>query len=94
MRANKVRVTDSVWDDERIQNFLNRPSMGQETEDCRRLLFAYRSMRRGDCKRSVGAFVTTDGEVNRKSIDGLTRAPEIKMHLKSAAFINTSEYCS
>ena len=55
MRADKVRKTDSVWDDDRIQNFLNRPSMGQETGDYSRLLFAYRSIRRKDCWRSVGA---------------------------------------
>ena len=94
MRADKVRETDSVWGDDRIQNFLNRPSMEQETGDYSRLLFAYRSKRRGDCWRSAAAFVKTESDVNSKNNDGLTFAPQIKAHLKSAAFINTSEHCS
>tara|TARA_B100001093_G_C26034272_1_gene679323 strand:- start:124 stop:408 length:285 start_codon:yes stop_codon:yes gene_type:complete len=94
MRADKVRKTDSVWDDDRIQNFLNRPSMGQETGDYSRLLFAYRSIRRKDYWRSVEALVKTESDVNSKNNDGLTFAPQIKAHLKSAAFINTSEHCS
>ena len=91
MRADKVRKTDSVWDDDRIQN---RPSMEQETGDYSRLLFAYRSIRRKDCWRSVEALVKTESDVNSKNNDGLTFAPQIKAHLKSAAFINTSEHCS
>jgi hypothetical protein len=94
MRAEKVRETDSFWDDDRIKNFLNRPSVGQETGGYSRLLFAYRSMQREDCWRSVEAFVKTESDVNSKNNDGLTFAPEIKAHLKSAAFINTSEHCS
>jgi len=38
--------------------------------------------------------VKTESDVNSKNNDGLTFAPQIKAHLKSAAFINTSEHCS
>ena len=41
MRADKAKVTDEIWDEERIQSFLNKPAMGQEPEHYSQLLFAY-----------------------------------------------------
>jgi hypothetical protein len=94
MRADIVKVSDSVWDDERNQNFLNSPSMGQETEHFSRLLFAYPNMQREDCRRSTAALAKTGGDVKSKDKGGLTLAPEIKAHLKSAAFNSTLEHRS
>lgn len=86
MRADKAKVTDEIWDEERIQSFLNKPAMGQEPEHYSQLLFAYRSMRPEDFGRFIKAFVAGGGDVNAKSKDGLTLAQVIKDHQKSAAF--------
>ena len=86
MRADKAKVTDEIWDEQRIQSFLNKPAMGQEPKHYSQLLFAYRSMRPEDFERFIKAFVAGGGDVNAKSKDGLTLAQVIKSHQKSAAF--------
>ena len=86
MRADKAKVTDEIWDEQRIQSFLNKPAMGQEPKHYSQLLFAYRSMRPEDFERFIKAFVAGGGDVNAKSKDGLTLAQVITSHQKSAAF--------
>ena len=86
MRADKAKVTDEIWDEQRIQSFLNKPAMGQEPKHYSQLLFAYRSMRAEDFERFVKAFVAGGGNVNAKNRDGLTLVQVIKSHQKSAAF--------
>ena len=91
MRADKAKVTDEVWDEQRIQSFLNKPAMGKEPEHYSQLLFAYRSMRPEDFERFIKAFIAGGGDVNAKSKDGLTLAQVIKTHGKSAAFTSILE---
>jgi hypothetical protein len=51
-------------------------------------------MQREDCRRSTAALAKTGGDVKSKDKGGLTLAPEIKAHLKSAAFNSTLEHRS
>ena len=45
MRADKIKVIDEVWDDARIDSFLDKEPLGDEPADFSKLLNAYRSMR-------------------------------------------------
>ena len=45
MRADKAKVINEIWDDARIDSFLNKGPMGDEPAGFSQLLFAYRSMR-------------------------------------------------
>ena len=87
MRADKAKITDEVWDDERIHSFLNKPALGQEPEQYSQLLFAYRSMRAEDFARFVHAFVEAGGDLNTQNKDGLSLHEVIASHAQAKEFL-------
>lgn len=89
MRADKTKITDEVWDAERIRGFLNKRAMGQESEQFSQLLFAYRSMRAEDFARFVAVFVEAGGDVKARSKQGLSLQEMISTHTQAAAFVRT-----
>ena len=87
MRPDKQKVIDEVWDDERIESFLNKPAMGDEgSRDYSALLNAYRSMRPGDFDRFLTRFTALGRDLNAKSNDGQTLLELISEHRHGAEF--------
>lgn len=87
MRADKAKVVDEVWDDARIESFLHKPPMGDESADYSKLLHAYRSMRIDDFARFLERFKATGGDVHATSNAGLSLAETIKSHTKAGPFV-------
>lgn len=87
MRADKIKVIDEVWDDERINSFLTKESLGDEPEDFSRLLHAYRSMRLDDFRIFLERFKAQGGDIRATSKSGETLMDIIKNHRQSANFL-------
>ena len=87
MRADKAKITDEVWDAERIRGFLNKQAMGQEPDQFSQLLFAYRSMRAEDFAHFVAVFVEAGGNVKARSKHGLSLQDVISTHTRATAFV-------
>jgi hypothetical protein len=87
MRADKIKVIDEVWDDERINSFLTKESLGDEPEDFSRLLHAYRSMRLDDFRIFLERFKAQGGDIQATSKSGETLMDIIKNHRQSANFL-------
>jgi hypothetical protein len=87
MRADKIKVIDEVWDDERINSFLTKESLGDEPEDFSRLLHAYRSMRLDDFRIFLERFKAQGGDIQATSKSGETLMDTIKNHRQSANFL-------
>lgn len=87
MRPDKVKVIDEVWDDERINSFLNKEPLGDEPRDFSRLLNAYRSMRFDDFRIFLERFKAQGGDVQATSKSGETLMDIVKNHRQSADFL-------
>lgn len=86
MRPDKKKVIDEVWDDERIDSFLNKSSMGDEPAQYSVLLNAYRSMRLADFERFLPRFVAGGGDLNARSKSGERLLDEVRRHRQGAGF--------
>jgi hypothetical protein len=87
MRPDKKKVVDEVWDDERIRGFLDKKSLGSESNtDFSALLYAYRSMRVDDFQRFLGMFVEQGRDLNASSREGLSLLASILGHRQSPPF--------
>ena len=81
MRPDKEKITDEVWDDDRIESFLNKSAMGEETSrDFSALLNAYRGMRPGDFERFVTRFIAVGRDLDAQSNAGQTLLAFIADH--------------
>jgi len=87
MRPDKEKVIDELWDDERIESFLNKSLMGDEkNQDFSALLNAYRSMRPGDFERFISRFVALKRDLNAENNDGQTLLTLIAEHRHGEEF--------
>lgn len=87
MRPDKEKVIDEIWDDERIDSFLQKLPMGAETSaDYSILLNAYRSMRPADFERFLAKFTGSGRDVNARSIEGLSLLDTIAGHRLATPF--------
>lgn len=91
MRADKAKVVDEVWDDERIKSFLSKGPMGSASADHSRLLHAYRSMRVEDFERFITEFKDMGGDTQARDASGRTLAEVIVSHAKAQPFIEILE---
>lgn len=91
MRADKAKVVDEVWDEERIESFLSKGPMGSTPHDHSKLLHAYRSMRVDDFERFVTKFRSQGGDTAAVDEQGRTLVEVIGTHAKSAPFIEILE---
>lgn len=92
MRPDKQKVVDEVWDDERIESFLDKSPMGEEkSRDFSALLHAYRSMRPGDFERFVACFVALGRDLDARSNTGDTLLATITRHRHAAPFVEILE---
>lgn len=86
MRPDKAKVVDEVWDDARIESFLDKGPMGDENAEFSVLLHAYRSMRAEDFALFIEKFKAKGGRVDAKGKDGRTLGEVIALHAKSKPF--------
>jgi hypothetical protein len=88
MRADKQKVTDEVWDDDRVKSFLEpRLAVGKDSADFTLLLHAYQGMRPGDFDRFI-AFFTADGhDLNATNEQGETFVDYVARHRKATPFV-------
>jgi len=86
MRPDKAKVVDEVWDDARIDSFLDKGAMGDEPAEFSVLLNAYRSMRAEDFGRFLDKFTDRGGNVNARDRRGRTLLETIANHDKAEPF--------
>ncbi len=86
MRPDKAKVIDEVWDEPRIDSFLDKAPMGDEHAEFSVLLNAYRSMRASDFARFIDKFKARGGNVNATDRQGRTLLTLIAEHDKAAPF--------
>jgi hypothetical protein len=86
MRPDKAKVVDEIWDEARIDSFLDKKAMGDESAEFSTLLNAYRSMRAADFARFIEKFKAQGGSVDAKDKDGRTLAQVIAKHEKATPF--------
>lgn len=87
MRPDKASVVDEVWDDQRIESFLEKAPMGNESSaDYSVLLNAYRSMRPEDFDRFLHRFTASGRDLNACSNAGATLLATIADHRRGAPF--------
>jgi len=88
MRADKKKVTDEVWDDERVRSFLTgTPADSRDSADFALLLTAYQSMRPGDFERFIGFFSAENHDLDATNERGETLVDYIASHRHGTAFI-------
>lgn len=88
MRADKQKVIDEVWDDERIRSFLDKSPPDQPGDpDFYVLRHAYQSMRADDFSTFLEMFRASGRDVGAKDQDGRTLAQCIEGHAQSQPYL-------
>ena len=87
MRPDKAKVVDEIWDDARIEGFLDKPPLGDEPADFSRLLYAYRSMRAEDFARFIDRYVALGGDIHAPDRQGISLTEHIQAHRKAEPFL-------
>ena len=89
MRPDKKKVTDEVWDSERVKSFLSKAPMGHEANgDYSILLFAYRSMRAENFAEFIDYYLIEGRDLNAKSNAGETLLQTICTHRHAQPFMD------
>lgn len=86
MRPDKQKVVDEVWDDARVESFLHKPPMGDESQDYSVLLNAYRSMRPDDFQRFLAMYLAAGRDPAARSRRGETLRDTIAGHRHADPF--------
>ena len=90
MRADKQKVTDEVWDDERVKSFLDpRLAIGKDSADFTLLLHAYQGMRPADFDRFIVYFVADNHDLDATNEQDETFVDYVARHRKAAPFVAT-----
>lgn len=87
MRVDKAKITDEIWDDDRVKSFLDKGPLGDEPADYSKLLHAYRSMRPEDFGRFLKVYSATGGRLDAVDKGGRTLAQVIQNHSKAQPFL-------
>ena len=87
MRVDKAKITDEVWDDDRVKSFLDKGPLGDEPADYSKLLHAYRSMRPEDFGRFLKVYSAAGGQLDAVDKEGRTLGQVIQHHSKAQPFL-------
>jgi len=91
-RPDKKKVTDEVWSDERVRDYLSRePYASGDDPDFVLLLYAYRAMRVEDFARFVAFFVAEGHRLDARNEDGETFVDYVARHRHARDFIAVVE---
>ena len=89
MRPDKKKVVDEVWDQDRINSFLDKKPLGPTQDaDFSALLYAYRSMRAPDFAKFVSAFTAQARNLDASNSRGQTVMQIITKHRKAKEFVD------
>lgn len=84
----KSVIVDEVWDDDRIQGFLEyQPCPGDGEPDFHIMYRAYKYMRPDDFRRFLRFFLAQGGELQARDALGRTLIDIIQGHRRAAVFI-------
>lgn len=84
-------VTDEVWDDERIQSFLEMEPSAGLSADFHVLQKAYRGMRPDDFERFLTFYIEAGRDVDATDPDGRTLWEIIAKHRQGQEFVAIKE---
>ncbi len=88
MRADKKKVTDEVWDDARVQSFLEpRPVPDGDSADFALLLNAYQGMRPEDFERFIAFYTEAAHDLDATNARGETFIDYVSHHRNATPFI-------
>ena len=88
MKADKPKVVDEVFDDQRIRSFLFREGVGPKDSGAFMILQrAYQGMRPGDFERFVHEFVREGGNLDATDAHGQTMADHVATHRHGSEFL-------
>ena len=91
-RPDKKKVTDEVWSDDRVREYLSRkPYASADHRDFVLLLYAYRAMRIEDFQRFVEFFVADGHRLDARNEDGETFVDYVASHRHARDFIAVVE---
>ena len=88
MRRDKAKVVDEIWDDARIESFLDRRAPASVDGDHYRLMLAYRSMREGDFRRFLALGVARGMALDAADAQGRTSADLIAGHRHGKPYVD------
>lgn len=80
-------VTNEVWNDQRVQSFLELEPGGNESADFHVLQKAYRGMRPEDFERFLGFFIAAGRNLDARDARGRTLWDIIGTHRHGAEFL-------
>ena len=86
MGPSQPKVTNEVWDDDRVASFLDINGVNANN-DFNTLLKAYRGMRSSDFARFLDLFLKAGRDPDAKDARGRTLWSIIKRHRQGADFI-------
>ena len=88
MRPDKKKVTDEVWDDARVREFLKPRPAGPDAADFVLLLHAYRGMRPEDFERFARFFVDDGHDFDARNEKGETFMEFVARHRQARPFLD------
>lgn len=89
MRVDKQKVTDEVWDDDRVRSFLTpRPPAGDDSPDFTLLVNAYQGMRPDDFRRFIGFYTADAHDLDAANERGETFVEYLTRHRRAGPFID------
>jgi len=93
MKKDKQKVTDEVWDDDRVRSFLGKTVPSQSGQpfpgdaDFYVLRHAYQSMRPDDFERFLDYYTADGRDVRARDGKGRTLAEVIAGHANAGRFV-------
>jgi len=84
---SQPKVTDEVWNDDRVKSFLSLEPSGDESADFHVLLKAYRGMRPEDFARFLKFFVESGRDLDARDPQGRTLWQIISNHRHGSDFL-------
>ena len=84
---SQPKVTDEVWNDDRVRSFLALEPVDGDSADYHVLLKAYRGMRPEDFERFLKFFVESGRDLDARDPQGRTLWQVISNHRHGSAFL-------
>ena len=89
LKKDKAKVTDEIWDDDRIASFLRHPidPNSQASSDFQLLIHAYQSMRPQDFSRFIRLFVEEGFNIDALNAQDHSMVDYLSSHRHGIEFI-------
>ena len=91
VKKDKAKVTDEVWTEQRVKDFLEIQPAEDIEADFHVVLKAYQSMRLENFEEFIGFFVTEGRNINATNPKGETVLSIVKQHRSSTEYADVLE---